>query len=154
MSEDNRTIERSYKFHLWGMALQLALWVSLTVGMTLALVSPELKMTLVTLPMAVFVLASVALGFAISGRRWPRATPADRSMLADEWVRSNINQARKIALRTAWLAQGPLMFFVAYVPTNPTVGTSVGGMAMFTMSLTGTAFCGTYLLCSRDRGDE
>lgn len=145
--------ERHYRFHLLGMAMGLALFVALGVGMILALLRPGIQMGLAVVPGVVFFLASIALSIALRGCRWPRRDPEDRRIMADEWVRMNTERARKISLRTVWLAQGPLMFLVAYIPPDPTVGTSVMGMAMLTMVVAGTAFFGSYLVYSRERAD-
>ena len=153
MSDANLLSERYYRFHLWRMALGLAFYLAIAVGMTLSLLNPERRTALVVVPAAVFVLASVTLGIAVRGRRWPRLAPEDRRILTDEWVRMNIERARKISLRTVWLAQGPLMFLVAYLPSDPTVGTSVIGMASLTIAAAGTAFFGSYLVFSRETGD-
>jgi hypothetical protein len=46
------------------------------------------------------------------------------------------------------------MFAVAYLPPDPTVESSVIGMAMLTMVLAGTGFFASYLIYSRQPADE
>jgi len=144
--------ERHWRFHLLRMALGLAFFVALGVGVILALVRPGIQTAILTIPF-VFVLAGIALRFTLRGRRWTRPDPEDNRIMRDEWVRRNYERARRIALRAIWMAQAPLMFLVAYIPPDPTVGGSVVGMAMLTMATGGTAFLGSYLVYSREPSD-
>ena len=63
-------------------------------------------------------------------------------------------RARRVALNAIWIGQVPLMFAVAYLPPDPTVESSVIGMAMLTMVLAGTGFFASYLIYSRQPADE
>ena len=144
--------ERHWRFHLLRMALGLAFFVAFGVGTVLALMRPGIQMATMAVPV-VFVLALIALHVALRGRRWHRPDPEDNRIMDDEWVRGNFERARRIALRGVWMAQGPLMFLVAYVPPDPTVGGAVTGMAGLTLATGGVAFFGSYLIYSREPSD-
>jgi hypothetical protein len=145
--------ERHYRYHILSRALALAFFTAFGAGTIVGLIRPGSQASVVLVPTAVFLLISFALGIALRGRRWLRFDPEDRIIQADEWVRANTERARRVALMTVWLAQGPLMFFVAYIPPDPTVGGSVTGMAGLTMALAGIAFFGSYLVFSRVPSD-
>ena len=145
--------ERHYRFHLRRMALGLAFSLALGVGMIVALVRPGPQTALVVAPTVVFMVAMIALDVALRGRRWRRPDPEDARIARDEWVRTNIGRARWVALIAIWAAQAPLMFLVAYLPPDPTVGKSVVGMSLLTMVSGGTGFFASYLIYSRQAFD-
>jgi hypothetical protein len=150
MNDSTAPSERHYRFHLYRMALGLAFNVALGIGVTFGLMLPGNQLAFVA-PALVFMVVSIALGIAV--RRWPQHDAEERRLRADEWIRMNVERARKISLRTVWLAQAPLMFLVAYLPPDPTVGSSVVGMALLTLTLAGIGFFGSYLVFSRGLSD-
>jgi hypothetical protein len=135
------------------MGMGLAFGAALGAGMILALMRPGVQTSLVVVPALVFMAGSVALSIALRGRRWPRPTPEDRVIGRDEWVSANINRSRRFALAAVCFGQVPLMLFVAYVQPDPTVGSSVLGMAMLTLVTGNVTFFGSYLLYSRQPAD-
>ena len=146
-------LERHYRFHLRRMAFGLAFCLALGVAMIVALMRPSFQVGIVLAPALVFIVASIGLNVALRGRRWPRPAAEERLIGSDEWVQANINRSRRIALLSIYTAQVPLMFLVAYVPADPTVSTSVVGMAILTMVSGGSAFFASYLLHSRQHTD-
>jgi predicted anti-sigma-YlaC factor YlaD len=148
-----KELERHYRFHLRRMALGLAFSLAMAVAMIFSLVRPGIHVGLLMIPALVFIIASVGLNIALRGWGGPSPIHDDRQVARDEWVQANINRSRRIALQSIYAAQVPLMFFVAYVPSMPTVSTSVVGMAILTMASGSTAFFASYLLHSRLHSD-
>jgi hypothetical protein len=67
----------------------------------------------------------------------------------DEWITSSMRISSRDALLAVIFAQGPLMFFMAYVPPEP----SVVGMGMMTTALGCGAFAWSYLYRTRASAD-
>ena len=154
MSDVTLPSERHYQVHLRRMGLALAFNLALGVAMTLALMRPGDQMWLGVPIALVLIPAMVALDIALGGRLWRRPDSEDRRIGRDEWVRANMDRSRRIALNAVFIAQVPLMFFVAYLqPDPPTVGESVVGMAMLTMVVASATFYASYLHYSGQDAD-
>jgi hypothetical protein len=98
---------------------------------------------------AVFALM-LAFYLVVRGRDATRYTEELRRIQQDEWFAAIRNLSRRDALLTVVFAQVPLMFFMAYVPVEP----SVAGMGTMTTALGGGAFAASYLFRTRAAADE
>ena len=100
-----------------------------------------------------FSMASFALRKStLPDGRWSRADPDVQTVLKDEWMRTAENRAARAALGVVILAQGPLMFLMAYGPPDGS-GSEIGaaGMAAMTITLAGATRVGCYLYFSRQQ---
>jgi hypothetical protein len=130
------------------MALSLAFSLAVGVGIVLALIRPGEHASYMVVPALVFLGATLALRFLLGGG-W--SDLEYRRIVRDEWVRSNMDRARKTALLAIYIAQVPLVFLVPYL--DPTRDNAVVGMALLTMAVGGAAFFGSYLIYVRQNAD-
>lgn len=85
----------------------------------------------------------------LRGRILRRSDPRLRTVLRDEWTRTNRHRAFRAGFAVAMWAQVPLALLMQSFAAEP----SYAGMAGLSMTLGGTAFFATYLHRGRQPGD-
>ena len=146
--------ERHYKYHRRQWQLYLLFCSLMAIGTIFAVLIPGEQPELVLAPTAVVFTLMFALHLVVRGRNATEYKEELTRILQDEWFATSANRSYRVALATVIFAQVPLMFFVAYVPREPTVEGSVLGMGMMTTALGCGAFAAIYLFHSRAGVDE
>jgi hypothetical protein len=91
-----------------------------------------------------------ALGFIERARRRTEFKREMKRIQKDEWIQRCMSRAVGKALLTVIFTQIPLVFFMAYVPPEP----SVLGMGMMTTALGCGVMAAGYLYYTRANSDE
>jgi hypothetical protein len=95
--------------------------------------------------------AAIALGLqrTLGGERWDPRAPEVRVIVEDEWRRSNMNRARRIAFAVVLGTQVPLGLLLARLPPLQ----AVMGMAAATITLGLATLIALFLYFDRDAPD-
>jgi hypothetical protein len=146
--------ERYLRFSQRSMVLVLCLVLTLgALGLAMAL-RPEVGSRWMVragwmLPIAI-PLAFGVLQRTLRGDRWRPDAPEARAILQDEWRRTNLDRALRVAFVVVLAAQVPLGLAVAHLPTVR----AVMAMAVATSVLGMATFLALFLFFGREAGDE
>ena len=153
MAETSQPLERHFQYYRRQMWFGLLFYLAWGIGTVAAIMRPGTQAALSIVPGVVFLAVFFASHFVLQRRGWLEPDPAGHTLADDEWVREIHRRSNKIALRIVFFGQVPLMFFVAFVPAQPTVESAVIGMAILTMVLVGVALGATRLYYTRPQAD-
>jgi len=84
-------------------------------------------------PVAVAIVLIVQM--TLRGRRWPPDSPEVRMAMQDEWRRTNMNRASRLALVVVLLAQWPLALVLGFTQIPAPRGAMAMAMASITLGL-------------------
>jgi hypothetical protein len=145
--------EDHFRFHRRFWQVYLLFCAAMAIGTVVAVLLPGDNPAIVLVP-AGGVLITLNLMIAhrlVARRRDVKEYDAElRRIGQDEWLALSRRKALRDALLAVIFAQGPLMFFMAYVPPAP----SVVGMGMLTTAIGCGVYAGSYLHRSRASVDE
>lgn len=100
------------------------------------------------IPLAIAIVVAVQVAFR--GRRWSADSPEVKVAMQDEWLRSNMDRASRLALVVALLAQYPLaLMFATLFPGLPQPR-PVFAMAFSTITLALATQLGVFLYLDRE----
>jgi hypothetical protein len=150
MSLDQLPAERALKFHRRQWFIYLMSCTAMAVGTVVAVVGPAVKPGWVILPTGLFFGVMILLAVVERLRHREEFAREGKRIPSDEWTIQGMNRAKGRALLTVILAQGPLMFFMAYVPEEP----SVASMGAMTVALGCATMAASYLYQTRASRDE
>ncbi len=142
--------ERHFRYHRHQWQLYLLYCTVIAIGTIVAVLTPGENPEFVIGPALVVFLLMFVLHLAVRGRNATEYYEELRRIAGDEWFASNQRSSGRVALLTVIFAQVPLMFFMAYVPPEP----SVFGMGLMTAALACGTFAASYLFYSRASADE
>jgi uncharacterized membrane protein YfcA len=144
--------ERLYKHHRRQWQRYLLFCVVSAVGSVIAILIPgESENPKVLLMPVLSVLALMVAAHLVA--RWRNAAEfreETRRIVSDEWIQGSLHRSQRQALMAVIFGQGPLMFFMAYVPPEP----SVFGMGMVTVMLGCGVMAGGFLFHTREHAGE
>lgn len=142
--------ERLFKHHRRQWQLYLLFCIVGAVGTVIAVLLPGDNPRVVQVP-TLFVLAVMfVLHLIVRVRNAEEYQAERRRIYEDEWILGSLHRSQRQALMAVIFSQVPLMFFMAYVPPEP----SVVGMGMMTVWVGCAVMAGGYLFHSRERADE
>lgn len=95
------------------------------------------------------VVLAVGLQRTLGGARWDRRNPEVRAIVEDEWRRSNMDRARRVAFVVVLGAQLPLGLTLAFLPSLR----AVMAMAVATITLGLSTLLALFLYFDRDTVD-
>jgi hypothetical protein len=142
--------ERHLKFHRRQWLIYLMGCTAMAVGTIVSVLDPADKPGWVILPTGLFFGLMIVLGVVERIRHREEFARERKRIQSDEWTIQGMRRATGLALLTVILAQGPLMFFMAYAPEER----SVGGMGGLTIALGCAVMAASYLYHTRVGRDE
>ncbi len=152
---EQKLSERYYVYHKRAMGLTVLMVTGMAVYNLVEVIGTDDRtrlagLTGATLILIVYIVSLLAVRLVtLGGRAWRVRDREVQAILHDEWMQTNLSRARQTAFWTMLLAQWPMMFFMAYVPPEP----SVVGMGILTVMLGIGAYFASYLYFSRQRSD-
>jgi hypothetical protein len=152
---EQNMLERYYVYHKRAMGLTLLMVAGMAIYNVVQVIgtgdrTPLAGLTGATLILIIYIVSLLTVQLVtLHGRAWRVRDPQAQVILQDEWTQTNLSRARQTAFWTMLLAQWPMMFFMAYVPPEP----SVVGMGILTVTLGIGAYFASYLYFSRQRSD-
>jgi hypothetical protein len=120
------------------------------VGNIVAVLTPGENPEYVLVPSVTLFSLMFALGFLEQARRRTEFKREMKRIQQDEWTQRGLRRSVSLALRTVIFGQVPLVFFMAYVPPEP----SVIGMGLMTVALGCGVMAASYLYYTRASSDE
>jgi hypothetical protein len=93
-----------------------------------------------------------ALQTSMRGKGWNPNSPEAKAVLNDEWRRTNLDRAMKVAFIVILVTQLPLGWLFGVMLAQLSVLRAVLGMAVSTITLGMTIFVATFLFLDRDQG--
>lgn len=138
--------ERALKFHRRQWFIYLLGCTAMAVGTIVAVIDPADRPGWVILPTGLFFGLMIALALIERIRHREEFAREGKRIYSDEWTIQGMRRATGRALLTVILAQGPLMFFMAYVPEEP----SVAGMGGMTVALGCATLAASFLYHTRE----
>ena len=100
----------------------------------------------VAVPTLVFFIPMIVLLLVERVRRRAEFEREGKRIHTDEWMLRGMNRARGIAMLVTMFAQAPLVFFMSYVPPEP----SAAGMAGMTIAIGCGTMAASYLYLTRE----
>lgn len=98
------------------------------------------------LPVAIAILVVVQM--SRQSRRWAPNSPEVRMAMQDEWLRTNMDRAARVALVAILLAQWPLALIIGFLRFPPPRASMAMAMATITLGL--ATQIGVFLFLDRD----
>jgi uncharacterized membrane protein len=97
------------------------------------------------------IMASIAIGLqrTLGGERWDPRRPEVRAIVEDEWRRSNMERARRVAFAVVLIAQLPLGLVLSVLPSLQ----ALMAMAAATITLGLATLLALFLYFDRDSAD-
>jgi uncharacterized membrane protein YfcA len=141
--------ERHYRHHRRQWQIHLLFCAVMAIGTVAAVLVPGDNPGFVLWPAGVVLILMVGAGVMMRARGGKAYDAESKRIRHDEWITSSMRISSRDALLAVIFAQGPLMFFMAYVPPEP----SVVGMGMMTTALGCGAFAWSYLYRTRASAD-
>jgi uncharacterized membrane protein YfcA len=145
--------ERHFRFHRRQWIIYLMGCTAMAIGAVAGLMPGYDGANVVLIPTAGFFGLMIALGLLERVRHREEYEREKKRILTDEWMLRGMNRSLGFAFRTVILGQVPLMFFVAYVPPEPSVSSSVVGMGVMTVALGCAVWAAGYLYHTRENPD-
>jgi hypothetical protein len=143
--------DRHLKFHRRQWFIYLLGCSAMAVGTLVAVLLPgEDDAAVVLIPTSGFFGLMILLGLVEWRRRRADFEREKQRIWSDEWMLRGMHRSLSFAFRTVIFAQGPLMFFMAYVPQEP----SVAGMGVMTVALGCATWAAGYLYYTRADSGE
>lgn len=142
--------ERLFKHHRRQWQLYFLFCVVMAIGSMIAVLLPGENTAVVLVPSGLVWALMFALHLIVRARNAEEYKEELRRIHQDEWMAASRNRSLRLALCTVIFGQAPLMFLMAFVPTEP----SVVGMGMMTTALGCGVFAAAYLFHSRESADE
>jgi hypothetical protein len=102
-------------------------------------------------PIAI-IIGVAALQTSMRKNRWNPNSPEAKAILNDEWRRTNLDRAMKVAFIVILVTQLPLGWLFGVMLAQLSVLRAVLGMAVSTITLGMTIFVATFLFLDRDQG--
>jgi hypothetical protein len=93
-----------------------------------------------------------ALQTTLRRNRWNPNSPEAKAILNDEWRRTNLDRAMKVAFIVLLVTQLPLGWLFGVMLAQLSVLRAVLGMAVSTVTLGMSIFVATFLVLDRDKG--
>lgn len=153
MADTSRPLDRHFQYFRRQMWFGLLFYLAWGIGTVAALMRPGTQPALSIVPGVAFLAVFFASHLVLRRRGWLEPDPAGHTLADDECVNEIHRRSNKVALRTVFFGQVPLMFFVAYLSDEPTVEGAVVGMAILTMVVVGVSLCISILYYSRTPAD-
>lgn len=122
----------------------------MAIGSVIAVLLPGENPEVVLGPAGLVLALMAALHLIVRGRNAEEFKGEFRRINEDEWIVATRDRSQRLAFLAVIFAQVPLMFFMAYVPPEP----SVLGMGLMTTALGCGVFAAGYLFYSRENADE
>ena len=146
--------ERHFRLHRRQWLLYLLGCTAMGVGTIVAVLTPGENAEYVLIPTGTLFALMFALGFVERIRRRAEFEREMKRIRQDEWTHRGLSRSVGIALRYVIFGQVPLMFFMAYVPPEPSVEGVALGMGMVTTALGCGVMAASYLYYTREGPDE
>jgi uncharacterized membrane protein YfcA len=150
MSDIRVPSEQFFQYHRRYWQLYLVYCVALGAGTLVAVLIPGQQPLIVVVPALVVAGLLVIYRFVVRRRDAKTHDEQLKRIERDEWVIQSRSRARRDALLTVIIAQGPLMLFMGGVPDKP----SVAGMGMMTVALGAGVYTASLLRRIKPRDDE
>jgi hypothetical protein len=150
MTEIQLPSERHFRLHRRQWLLYLLGCTAMGVGTIVAVLTPGENPEYVLVPSVTLFSLMFALGFLEQARRRTEFKREMKRIQQDEWTQRGLRRSVSLALRTVIFGQVPLVFFMAYVPPEP----SVIGMGLMTVALGCGVMAASYLYYTRASSDE
>ena len=142
--------DRHLRFHRRQWVIYLLGCIAMAVGTIIAVLMPgDDDARVVLIPTFGFFGLMVVLSAIEQVRRRTEFEREKERIWTDEWMLRGLHRSLGFALRTVIFAQVPLMFFMAYVPAEP----SVVGMGVMTVALGCATWAASYLHYTRASTD-
>ena len=150
MTEVQLPSERHLKLHRRQWLLYLLGCTAMGVGTIVAVLTPGENPEYVIVPSVTLFALMFALGFFERVRHKTEFRREMRRIQQDEWTQQGQRRSVSLALRTVIFLQVPMVFFMAYIPPEP----SVVGMGLMTTALGCGVMAASYLYHTRATSDE
>ena len=154
MTEIHLPSERHFRLHRRQWLLYLLGCTAMGVGTIVAVLTPGEQTGFILIPTVTLFALMFALGYFERFRRRAEFKREMKRIQQDEWIQRSLRRSVGIALRYVIFGQVPLMFFMAYVPPEPTAEGVALGMGMMTMALGCGVMAASYLYHTRAISDE
>jgi hypothetical protein len=150
MIDINDSAERHLKFHRRQWIIYLMACTAIAVGTIIAVLMPGDNPRFVIAPAGALFGIMIVLALVERVRRRTEFQKERKRIWSDEWTVQGMRRAHGLAMMVVIFGQVPLMFFMAYVPLEP----SVAGMGGMTVALGCGAMAAGFLYHTRAGRDE
>lgn len=146
MSNVQLPSDRFLRFHRRQWLLYLLGCSAMAIGTIVAVLLPGKNPGVVLVPTLVFFIPMIVLLLVERVRHRTEFEREGKRIYSDEWMLRGMNRARGIAMLVTIFAQAPLVFFMSYVPPEP----SVPGVSGMTVALGCGTLAASYLYLTRE----
>ncbi len=150
MTEIQLPSERHFRLHRRQWFLYLLGCTAMGVGTIVAVLTPGENPEYILVPTVTLFALMFALGLVERVRRRTEFEREMKRIQQDEWTQRGLTRSVSMALRSVIFGQVPLIFFMAYVPPEP----SIVGMGCMTVALGCGVMAANYLYHTRATSDE
>jgi hypothetical protein len=150
MTEIQLPSERHFRLHRRQWLLYLLGCTAMGVGTIVAVLTPGENPEYILVPTVTLFALMFALGLVERVRRRTEFEREMKRIQQDEWTQRGLTRSVSMALRSVIFGQVPLIFFMAYVPPEP----SIVGMGCMTVALGCGVMAASYLYHTRATSDE
>jgi hypothetical protein len=149
MSDVQVPAERALRFHRRQWIIYLMGCTAMAIGIVVAVLMPGDDPGVVIWPTVGLFGLMIVLAFVERVRHREEHRKEYARIMKDEWTLRGMNRALSVAFRTVIFGQVPLMFFMAYVPEEP----SVAGMGVGTVAFGCATWAASFLYHTRENPD-
>jgi MFS family permease len=141
------------RFHRRQSVIYLLGCTAMAIGTIVAVLTPGQQPNFVLVPTGAFFALMILLSLVERVRHREDFEREKQRIGRDEWMLQGMNRSRGFAFVVIIFAQVPLMFLMAYFPSEPSVEASVLGMGCMTVALGCGVWAASYLYYTHENPD-